>query len=214
MPHHRPTNVTRRATFVCGFAMFAASNALAQTATSRALEDFGRYLDAAADLFGEFIVGIRRADAATLRDPETRAGLENISDALAGLYHAQSTLVGDLEDYARAARAGEGADRVWRSIMNQVRRTGRIVHEVINIVDNTPSLRIALTPEQRGILSDTLGARVELLNRFENLPRPETEAEIAQLEGMNARYRRLIRTLREIRYVIDGVLDRGEEPRP
>lgn len=185
--------------------------AFAQTATSQALEDFGRYLDAAADLFGEFIVGIRRADAATLRDPVTRAGLENISNALAGLYHAQTTLVGDLEDYARAARAGEGAERVWRSIMNQVRRTGRIVHEVINIVDNTPSLRVALTPEQRGILSDTLGARVEMLNRFENLPRPETEAEIAQLEGMNARYRRLISTLREIRYVIDGVLERGED---
>jgi len=98
--------------------------------------------------------------------------------------------------------------------MNQVRRTGRIVHEVINIVDNTPSLRVALTPEQRGILSDTLGARVEMLTRFESLPRPTTEAEIAQLEGMNARYRRLISTLREIRYVIDGVLDRGEEPRP
>jgi len=191
-----------------------AAPAFAQTATSRALEDFGRYLDAAADLFGEFIVGIRRADAATLRDPETRAGLENISNALAGLYHAQSTLVGDLEDYARAARGGEGAERVWRSIMNQVRRTGRIVHEVINIVDNTPSLRVALTPEQRGILSDTLGARVEMLTRFESLPRPTTEAEIAQLEGMNARYRRLISTLREIRYVIDGVLDRGEEPRP
>jgi hypothetical protein len=191
-----------------------AAPAFAQTATSRALEDFGRYLDAAADLFGEFIVGIRRADAATLRDPVTRAGLENISNALAGLYHAQTTLVGDLEDYARAAREGEGAERVWRSIMSQVRRTGRIVHEVINIVDNTPSLRVALTPEQRGILSDTLGARVEMLNRFENLPRPETEAEIAQLEGMNARYRRLIRTLREIRYVIDDVLERGEEPRP
>lgn len=188
--------------------------AFAQTATSQALEDFGRYLDAAADLFGEFIVGIRRADAATLRDPETRAGLESISDALAGLYSAQSVLVGDLEDYARAARAGEGADRVWRSILSQVRRTGRIVHDVINVVDNTPSLRVALTSEQRGILSDTLDARVEMLNRFENLPRPETEAEIAQLEGMNARYRRLIRTLREIRYVIDGVLDRGEEPRP
>jgi hypothetical protein len=200
-----------RRSVLAGMTWLLAAPAFAQTATSRALEDFGRYLDAAADLFGEFIVGIRRADAATLRDPVTRAGLESISNALAGLYHAQSTLVGDLEDYARAARDGEGAERVWRSIMNQVRRTGRIVHEVINIVDNTPSLRVALTPEQRGILSDTLGARVEMLNRFENLPRPETEAEIAQLEGMNARYRRLISTLREIRYVIDGVLERGED---
>ncbi len=212
MPHHFGL-VTRRLA-LAGLCAAIAVPASAQTATSRALEDFGRYLDAAADLFGEFIVGIRRADAATLRDPVTRAGLENISNALAGLYHAQSTLVGDLEDYARAAREGEGAERVWRGIMNQVRRTGRIVHEVINIVDNTPSLRVALTSEQRSILSDTLGARVEMLNRFESLPRPTTNAEIAQLEGMNARYRRLIGTLREIRYVIDGVLDRGEEPRP
>lgn len=200
-----------RRALLAGLIWTLAVPTFAQTATSRALEDFGRYLDAAADLFGEFIVGIRRADAATLRDPATRAGLENISDALAGLYYAQSTLVGDLEDYARAARAGEGADRVWRSIMSQVRRTGRIVHQVIDIVDGTPSLRVALTAEQRGILSDTLGARVVMLNRFENLPRPETEAEIAQLEGMNARYRRLISTLREIRYVIDGVLERGED---
>jgi hypothetical protein len=195
-------------------ASFAAPASFAQSATSRALEDFGRYLDAATDLFAQFVLGVRQADAATLREPETRAGLERISDALADLYGAQSVLIGDLEDYARAARAREGAQNVWNSILYQVRRTGMIVQNVIAIVDGTPALNVALSEEQRGILSDTLGQRRVMLSRFENLPRPRTRAEIAQLEGMNARYRRLIQTLREIRYVIDGVLERGPEPRP
>ena len=63
-------------------------------------------------------------------------------------------------------------------------------------------------------LRETLAARGAILSRFENLPRPRTRAEIAQLEGMNARYRRLIQTLREIRLVLDQVLERGPEPRP
>jgi hypothetical protein len=210
----RRTAFGRRSLLAFMLASFAAQASLAQTATSRALEDFGRYLEAAADLFGEFIIGVRQADAATLREPETRAGLERISDALADLYGAQSVLIGDLEDYARAARAREGAQNVWDSILYQVRRTGMIVQNVIAVIDGTPALNVALSAEQRGILSDTLDQRRVMLSRFENLPRPRTRAEIAQLEGMNARYRRLIQTLREIRYVIDGVLERGPELRP
>lgn len=205
---------TRRALLVGACAVVLTGAAAAQSATSRALEDFGRYLDAAADLFGEFIIGVRRADAATLRQPQTRASLERIADALLDLYGAQSVLIGDLEDYAAAARRREGAQQVWNNILYQVRRTGRIVQDVIAVVDSTPALNVALTPEQSGILRETLAARGEMLSRFEDLPRPRTRAEIAQLEGMNARYRRLIQTLREIRFVLDGVLERGPEPRP
>jgi hypothetical protein len=208
------TSITRRAAlFGVSLAAFA-GQASAQSATSRALEDFGRYLDAAADLFGEFALGIRSADAATLRQPQTRASLERIANALLDLYGAQSVLIGDLEDYARAARRREGAQEVWNGILYQVRRTGRIVQQVIGVVESTPALNVALTPEQNMILRETLAARGAILSRFENLPRPRTRAEIAQLEGMNARYRRLIQTLREIRLVLDQVLERGPEPRP
>lgn len=211
---NRRQSMTRRAALVgvCLAALTGAASA--QSATSRALEDFGRYLDAAADLFGEFVLGIRSADAATLRQPQTRASLERIADALLDLHGAQSVLIGDLEDYARAARRREGAQEVWNGILYQVRRTGGIVQQVIGVVESTSALNVALTPEQNMILRETLAARGAILSRFENLPRPRTRAEIAQLEGMNARYRRLIQTLREIRLVLDQVLERGPEPRP
>jgi uncharacterized membrane protein YccC len=202
--------INRRIVMLALSAACIAPAASAQTATEQALQDFGRYLDAAASLFGQFALGIREARASGRLNAAVREDLRDVNAMFRMLYARQSVLVGDLEDYARAAREGENVAPLWAGIKVQVRDTAGFVSRVTEIVENSDAIVLALDAETTDVLQETLYARRSLLARFYSLPPPRSPAELTQLEGLNARYRTLIQTLREVRIEIEEILESGE----
>lgn len=200
----------------------AAPGAFAQSATERALDDFVRYLDASAALFGEFALGLRSADARTLSSPASRQALEEVSQALRQQAMANGAVVDFVSMYLRRAQDAAQADAAlteegraqaevalissWDAAVREVRRTSVIVQRVTAIVDSTPELDRVLSPERRLALSDTLAAREDLLGRLAEMPRPRTSAELDRLALFNQRYQRLIDALQSIRVELRRIL--------
>ncbi|OQW56286.1 MAG: hypothetical protein A4S17_05325 [Proteobacteria bacterium HN_bin10] len=183
--------------------------AAAQTPTGDALDDFGRYLDAAAGLLAEFTLGLRSANARELRrNAETRAALVSLSDALLAFHSSNALLVDDLDDYVRRVSEGGDPPTLWRDVLDQVGRTTGVMQQVLVVVDQTPQLDVALTPEARTQLEDAVAEKGSLLDRLGWMREPHTAEDLARVQAVSARYRGVMERLRETRIVINRILRR------
>lgn len=181
----------------------------AQTATERALDDFGRYLDAATDLLAEFTLGIRQANAREIRrDAAARRALGDLSDALLSFHTSNRLLVDDIDDYAARVRAGGDANTLWNEVLAQVGETAQVMRNVLTVVDETPRLEVALSAESRAQIVEGVADKESLLERLRRTPPPRTESELTQLRLLNTRYRNVMEQLRRARVALDRVLRR------
>jgi len=193
---------------------FAGSNAFAQSATGEALDDFARYCGDTARLFGELAIGLRNADARSIRSPGATQALRAVREGLRNQAVANSGVVDELaqyHDFARQVLAElpaetSAAARVqrlaspWSGALAQVSQTAETVRRVTAIVDSSAELRGVLTTQQHMALMDTLAMRQALLERLSRSPPPTSAYELERLGRLIENYRRLIRTLDVIRH--------------
>jgi hypothetical protein len=191
----------------------SATAAWAQSATAAALEDFSRYVEAAAAVFGELALGLRSADAGTLRGESARQALAEVQSGLRTQTVANGFVVTELQryrEYATAPRAGdaprETLARLWSTALEQVSETAAVVRRVTVIVDESAALRSVLTDDQQVALRDTLAMREVILARLTALPPPTTADELSRLDTFIDSYGRLIEALRQIRVALNRAL--------
>lgn len=201
--------VSRRVTLVGVISSALATPAAAQTATGDALDDFGRYLDAAAGLLAEFTLGLRNANARDLRrNAETRAALTSLSDALLAFHSSNTLLVNDLDDYVRAVNGGGNPTTLWREVLGQVEQTTAVMQQVLEVVDGATQLDVALSPEARTQLEDAVAEKGSLLDRLHWMRAPQEAEALARVEAVAVRYRRVMERLRQTRTAINRILRR------
>ena len=201
--------VTRRSLLAAMSFAAATPSAFAQTATERALDDFGRYLDAATDLLAEFTLGIRQANAREIRrDAAARRALGDLSDALLAFHTSNRLLVDDIDDYAARVRAGGDANALWDEVLVQVGETAQVMRRVLTVVDETPRLEVVLSAESRSQIVEGVADKESLLQRLRRISPPRTESELTQLRLLNTRYRNVMEQLRRARVALDRVLAR------
>lgn len=196
-----------------GSASSSAAQAPIETALMQTLREFDQYIAATVSVLSQFAISIRLSEVRTIVAASHRAGLERMAGAIERLYMRQSVLVGDLEAYARAVREhgqSDVAEEQWREILSKVSITANVVREVMAIAEETPSLNITIGPEQTELLTQTLNSRAGLLSRFEEMPAPQEDGELALLEAMSVRYRRLIETLLDVHAAILTALGASE----
>ncbi len=202
--------VTRRlllGTFA--LAPFAGARAFAQSATSEALDDFARYIDAATSILGELALGLRNADARDIRGPDARRALEELQAGLQNQAVANGAVVDELrqyDEYARRSPRAEGLSSAWSLALRQVSQTAEVVRRVTAIVDQSTVLRRVLTDDQQIELRDTLAMREAILSRLATLPPPASTDELDRLRHFIDRYGELIVTLRRIRTALNSAM--------
>ena len=201
--------ITRRLLLAAVSFSAVAPQAFAQTATERALDDFGRYLDAATDLLAEFTLGIRQANAREIRrDAAARRALGDLSDALLAFHTSNRLLVDDIDDYAQRVSAGGNANALWDEVLVQVGATADVMRRVLTVVDETPRLEVVLNAESRAQIVEGVADKGSLLQRLRQISPPRTEPELTQLRLLNTRYRNVMEQLRRARVALDRVLRR------
>jgi hypothetical protein len=200
----------------------------AQSATAEALDDFSRYLNAAAAIFGELALGLRNADAQTIRGPSARLALGAVEGALGNQAVSNTAVVDALRQYRdlgqyrdlvgrmaaeptdaspeQVAARNERLALSWSSALAQVSESAEVAREVAAIVDASVPLRSVLTDEQQVALRDTLAMREVILARLAALPPPTSADELRRLDNFIGRYGDLIAELRQIRVALNRAL--------
>lgn len=203
--------VTRRL-FLGALALtpLAVSRAFAQSATGEALDDFARYVDAAASILSELALGIRNADARDIRGPDAQRALEELQAGLRNQAVSNARVFDELSEYRDYARQ-ESAEspvlaRMWSQALQQVSDTAAVVRRVSAIVDESTVLRRVLTDDQQLALRDTLAMREAILTRLAGLPAPASQYDLDRLDRFIARYNDLISALRQIRMALNRAL--------
>lgn len=192
-------------------APFVGEPAVAQSATAEALDDFARYIDAAASIFSELALGLRNADARDIRGPDARRALDEVQSALRDQAVANGAVVNELSEYYNYARSTSAEPdvrgRLWSLALRQVSETSAVVRRVAGIVGESTVLRRVLSDDQQVALRDTLAMREQILGRLRELPAPATTDELNRLNRFIVRYGQLIEALRRIRVALNAALE-------
>lgn len=189
---------------------FAVSNASAQSATGEALDDFARYVDAAASILSELALGIRNADARNIRGPDAQRALEELQAGLRNQAVSNARVIDELSDYRAYAQQASVEPsvraRMWAEALQQVSDTAAVVRRVTAIVDESAVLSRVLTDDRQLALRDTLAMREAILRRLTALPPPASQYDLDRLDRFIARYNDLISALRQIRVALNRAL--------
>jgi hypothetical protein len=189
----------------------SASGAIAASLVSEALNDLKKYLKAASVLVVQASAGLDRSKFDTLpslqRD-SVATQLQFLADQLSKIFLEQTTLVNHMEFFVGLAKdpSKTAADRktYWdNSVLPRIRTVYEAVTQVKTFSDKTDQpFSVALSPEERVALGDTLAGRGAALRTFEKMAPPASSDEVLQFEGLIADYKVLIQNLFNLRVAI------------
>lgn len=189
----------------------SASGVIAASLALEALNDLKKYLKAASVLIVQASTGLDRSKFDTF-SPEQRNSvatqLQTLADQLSKIFLEQTTLVNQLEFFVGLAKdpsktATERKTYWDNNVLPRIRTVYETVTQVKNFSDKPDQpFSIALSPEERVALGDTLTARGVALRTFERMAPPASSDEVLQFEGLIADYKVLIQNLFKLRVAI------------
>src|SRR6266542_947806 len=184
---------------------------IAASLALEALNDLKKYLKAASVLIVQASTGLDRSKFDTF-SPEQRNSvatqLQTLADQLSKIFLEQTTLVNQLEFVVGLAKdpsktATERKTYWDNNVLPRIRTVYETVTQVKNFSDKPDQpFSIALSPEERVALGDTLTARGVALRTFERMAPPASSDEVLQFEGLIADYKVLIQNLFKLRVAI------------
>lgn len=140
-----------------------------------------------------------------------KAEADDLARALSRVLATNMVIVADLDQYIADARAREAtperAARQWRDICREMETQLGQVAAAQSVLARGGAIGASFGAEERVNLDLALASRAGLLGRLSALPAPMTDAEIAALERLNARYKEVVARTRAARVALEKARD-------
>ncbi len=164
------------------------------------------------EAMGNLVTGLegaadaRRRFESDARVQDIRSRVSDIDGRLANAVGRKEYLISSLTEYLdRPSPDG------WRDVVDQMQAVAQIMDGILSEINVSSSDLVRITgPDLVSNLVGVLYARQGIMTRMQQLPEPQTDAELASLRRLVGRYDELVSKLRRLNSAIDRYIAQAQ----